>query len=68
MDLGAQARLLNARVLDRLLFLAPADESSATGRDSPVRFAVARTDVLSHTCMRRILSNISVVTTLFVPA
>jgi hypothetical protein len=37
-------------------------------RDSPVRFAIARTDLLSRTCIRRILPNISMVITLFTPA
>jgi hypothetical protein len=37
-------------------------------RDSPVRFAIARTDILSRTCMRRILPNISMVITFFAPA
>ena len=37
-------------------------------RDSPVRFAIARTDILSRTCIRRIFPNISMVITLFAPA
>jgi hypothetical protein len=37
-------------------------------RDSPVHLAIARSDILSRTCMRLILPKSSMVITLFAPA
>lgn len=37
-------------------------------RDSPVRFAMARSESLSRTCMRLIFPKISMAITLFAPA